>query len=157
MLKRTHLVQIPGQSSLITAHVHVALTRYLCPNRKMHRSFLPSDTPLSLPAFSVLPRHFCLPAVAILLYCTAFPGSLCSFPVHILPSDPSPTSPHPSRSSPPSSPAPSRDNYNKSCEDGLVFKQLNKHVPGAADGPGSTTLREKMRRGKQPGGDREEV
>lgn len=76
----------------------MALTRYLCPNRKMHRSFLPSDIPLSLCPFSVLPRHFCLPAAVVLLYCTAFPGSLCCFPVHILPPDPSPTSPHPSRS-----------------------------------------------------------
>lgn len=138
----------------------MALTPYLCPNRKMHRSFRPSDIPLSPRAFSVLPRHFCLPAAVFLLYCTALPSLLCSFPVHILPSDPSPTSPHPScslwRRPPPPSAPPSRDNYNKSCEDGLVFKQLNKHGPGTADGPCSTTLQEKMRREKQLGDDREE-
>lgn len=83
MLKRSHLVLKPGlwsASVLITARIHTALTRYLCPNRKTHRSCLPSGVPLSLRPFSVPPHHLCLPAALILLCFTAFLGSLLLLP-----------------------------------------------------------------------------
>ena len=154
MWKRQHLVQIPdlwSASCLLTAHIDIALTQYLCPKRRMRHSFLPSAIPLSLRPF--------LPCLLTCVYplwssfSTVRPSpARCAPSLHTS----SPLTPllhlpiHHALSGD-DLPPPSRDNYNKSCEDGLVFKQLNKHGPGA-DGPRSTTLREKMRRGREAGG-----
>lgn len=97
---------------------------------------------LSICPFPVLSYCFCLSAPIVLpafacqlvpFYCIALSSKMSSLPTYILPSDPSPTSSHPSLSlscvTPPSLP-PSRDNYYKPCEDQLAFKQLNKQTLG---------------------------